>query len=157
MRLKLATVVGAGLAALAVASLCSSAVAAPSSQGTSGTRATRHVQEYAISIMPSANARLESTVVGPDFAIAPQSRVRITFTNSTANFHTFSIPGLGVSTVIPPAHGSLPSVTTFAFTARTGYGVLTWYCVICKSGAHGPQHTMSGHVYAIVDPRTLAA
>ena len=61
------------------------------------------------------------------------------------------------STEIPPAHGSLPSVTTFAFTARTAYGVFMWYCVVCKSGAHGKQHTMSGQVYAIVDPQALAA
>ena len=155
--MRLATLAGAGVAALAVAVLSSAAAAAPSSQGTSGATTTRHVQEYTISITPSANPRLESKVEGPDFAIAPQSLVRITFTNSTANFHTFTIPGLGVSAVIPPAHRGIPSTTTLAFTARTAYGVYEWHCIICKSGAHGPQHSMSGHVYAIIDPQTLAA
>lgn len=83
--------------------------------------------------------------------------MRTTFTNDTADFHTFTIPGLGVSALIPPAHAGIPSKPTLAFTARTAYGVYAWTCVICKSGAHGSQHMMSGHVYAIVNPHTLAA
>ena len=155
--MRLATLTVAGFAALAVGLMSSAATAAPSYQGAGTAPATRHVQEYAISITRSTHPALESRVDGPDFAIAPLSPVRITFTNDTADFHTFTIRALRVSALIPPARAGIPSTTSLAFTARTACGVYSWTCVICKSGAHGPQHLMSGHVYAIINPLTLAA
>ena len=155
--MRLAVITGAGLAALAVGLLSATATAAPSYQPAGTAPTTRHVQEYTISITPSTQAKLESHVEGGNFAIAPLSPVHITFINSTTDFHTFTIAGLGISAVIPPAHAGIPSKTTLTFTAKTTYGVYAWTCVICKSGAHGPQHTMSGHVYAIIDPKTLVA
>lgn len=154
---RLATLTVTGFAALVVGLMTSTATAAPSYQGAGTAPATRHVQEYAISIGHSLHPALESRVEGPDFAIAPLSPVRITFTNDTADFRTFTIRGLGVTALIPPARPGIPSKTTLAFTARTAYGVYAWTCVSCKSGAHGPQHLMSGHIYAIINPRTLAA
>lgn len=90
-------------------------------------------------------------VAEPNLALAPGVAVQITVVNRTHEFHTFTIPGLGVSELIRPAHGSTPGRTTVAFTPKHG-GVFAWHCAICPSGKHGRSHTMDGALYVFVDP-----
>ena len=152
MRVK-TVLTGAGV--VAVVGVFATATAAPQAS-LSRPGVARYVQEYAITIVPSSQGNTDARVSGPNFAIAPDVPVSLTFTNFTSQVHTFTIPGLGVTAVIPAAHGQTPAKTTIRFTA-TAWGTFSWYCVVCKSGYHGPRHAMGGKVYAIIDPAVFAA
>ena len=108
-----------------------------------------HVQNIHITIM-----RGDYLSTGGNYALAPGVPVRVTVTNFTREFHTFTVPGLGVSQLVGPANGPDPSTTTFTFTAHT-WGALPWHCLICPSGMHGRQHQMSGVLYIIVNPSAV--
>jgi plastocyanin len=105
---------------------------------------TTAVQRITITIAAGDQAALPA-----NFALRPGVPVVVTFRNETHLFHTFTIPGLGVSVLIRPAQGALPRVTTARFVLPD-YGVYTWRCVLCASGAHQHMHAMSGKLYSIV-------
>jgi len=118
--------------------------------GGSGIRASvMPSQRLAITIRPAAGMNHGEHVTPMSFAVEPGLPVQVTFTNYTAKFHTFTAPGLGVSALIRPAHGSAPTKTTITFTAH-GYGAFAWSCVLCpgKGGDNGA--AMRGNIYAIV-------
>lgn len=92
-------------------------------------------------------------IVESNFALAPGVAVRLSITNFTHEFHTFTIPGLGVSAAIAPA-GRVPATTVVTFTARR-WGTFRWHCAVCPSGAHGRAHAMGGAVYVIMNPSAL--
>ena len=144
---------GGGLAAIAAASLTAPALATPVASRNPATRAA-HVQTFAVTIRSSGLGDAER--VSPEsIAIAPGVPVRVTVTNFTREFHTFTIPGLHLSRLIFPANGQTPRKTTFTFTARVGSS-FAWYCVLCKHDGAGPHHQqMGGTVYVIIDPSVL--
>src|SRR5271169_5559886 len=82
-------------------------------------------------------------IADPNIALAPEVPVRITVTNFTRQFHTFTAPGLGLSVLILPARGHTATKTTFSFTPHQG-GSFAWHCTICPTDMHGMPHTMSG-------------
>lgn len=113
-----------------------------------GVGAGPHVQKVQIAI--GAGDR----VAEPNVALAPGLPVRMTVVNRTHEFHTFTVPALGVSELIRPAHGSTPGRTTFTFTAKQ-WGEFAWHCLICPSGKHGRAHAMTGVLYLITDPAAV--
>lgn len=125
------------------------ALAAAASFAGTAPRATVNVQEAGITILKG------DRLTEANIALAPGIPVRMTVTNHTREFHTFTVPGLSVSELIRPAHGNIPSRTTFTFTPRHS-GAFAWRCVICPSGAHGAPHAMGGALYLIVDPSALS-
>ena len=89
-------------------------------------------------------------VVSPStFAIRAGGTVTLTFRNHTRQFHTFTIPKLGISVLIRPAAGAAPRLTSATFVVP--YGVYDWECVLCASGVHHQMHVMRGKMYAIVN------
>lgn len=124
------------------------AVALGAAAPVAAVRGRPHVQRVGITI------RAGDRVAESNFALAPGVPVRITVTNYTQEFHTFTVPGLGLSELILPAHGNVARRTTFTFTARR-WGSFAWRCVICPSGAHGRPHSMGGTVYLLIDPSAL--
>ena len=107
-----------------------------------------YVQKVRITI------RAGDRVTEPNIALAPGLPVRMTVVNHTHEFHTFTVPGLKVSELIRPAHGSTAGVTTFTFTPQQ-WGAFTWRCLICPSGRHGRPHAMGGVLYLITDPAAV--
>ena len=134
----LAVVVG-GLVAFSAPAARSAPVAQP---------AGVHTQRVSVTI------RGGDRIVERNFALAAGVPVRITVTNFTHEFHTFTIPGLNVSALIRPSVGHTPRTTVVTFTAHSS-GQFGWHCVICPSGSHGRRHDMSGTLYLIVDPSAL--
>lgn len=127
-------------------SLALSLAVAPAPRATP--TAKLHVQKVNLTILPG------DRVVEPNVALAPGLPVRMTVTNTTHEFHTFTVPALGVSRLILPAGKDGARKTTFSFEPKL-WGSATWYCIICPSGTHGPQHAMRGTLYAIVDPSSI--
>lgn len=84
-----------------------------------------------------------------NIAVRPGEPVVLNVGNYSREFHTFTIPALGVSVLIRPAIGDWPRVTTVRFTARKLHGSISWFCVICPSGNHRQAHPMAGKVYVI--------
>lgn len=145
---------GAALSAALAALLAASALATPA--GSAGARKAAgrpHVQHVQLTIVGTATDEQVSPSMG-NLAIAAGVPVRVTVTNFTDEYHTFTIPGLHVSALIRPAQGQTPTKTTFTFTASKT-GKYAWHCVFCASGAHGHPHSMGGTVYAIIDPSAL--
>lgn len=93
-------------------------------------------------------------VLEGNIALAAGVPVRITVTNYTRQFHTFTVPGLHLSELVLPAHQNTPTRTTFTFTPNT-WGTFAWHCAICPSGIHGKRHDMGGTLYVIVSPSAL--
>ena len=112
-----------------------------------------HIQRLTITITGRAGDERVSPSMG-NIAVAAGVPVRVTVTNSTPEYHTFTIPGLGVSALIPPARGHTLGKTTFTFTAYRS-GTFKWHCAFCVKGVHGVRHDMRGTVYAIIDPMVL--
>jgi hypothetical protein len=129
------------LAAVGSSLVLSLALAAPVTG--SAARADGHVQNVEFTILPG------DRIVEPNVALAPELPVRLTVTNTTHEFHTFTLPGLGISRLILPAGEHGARKTTFTFTLDT-WGPVAWYCVICPSGKHGGSHKMGGTLYVIV-------
>jgi heme/copper-type cytochrome/quinol oxidase subunit 2 len=120
------------------------AASAPASAGAAASGATGAVQTIAITIVAG-----DRVAQAANFALAPGVPVRLTVTNDTRQFHTFTVPGLHVSELILPGR-----TTSFEFTA-TGWGAFAWHCIICPSGMHGHPHTMGGTLYLIIAPSAL--
>jgi heme/copper-type cytochrome/quinol oxidase subunit 2 len=118
------------------------------------TPARHQPQTVAISIFPGDTAAVDSRTSVRNIAVAPGVQVRITITNFTPEFHTFSIPGLKVSTIVKPGSTKHPSRTVLTFTPHK-WGSFAWYCAICHAGMHGAVHSMGGRLYVIVDPTIL--
>ena len=112
-----------------------------------------HVQQVAITITGRGSDEQVSPAMG-NIAVAAGVPVRVTVTNSTPEYHTFTIPGLNVSALIPPARGDKLGKATFTFTAYRS-GTFKWHCAFCLKGVHGVRHDMRGTVYAIIDPMVL--
>jgi hypothetical protein len=106
-----------------------------------------HVQKVELTILPGGR------LVDPNVALAPGLPVRMTVTNTTKEFHTFTVPALGLSRLILPADKHGARKTTFSFETNQ-WGSLAWYCIICPSGIHGP-HAMHGTLYLIIDPSVI--
>ena len=132
------------LAAFASAALALSAAAVA--------RATPTPQQHAQNV--SITIRAGDRITEPNVAVAPDVPIRITVTNLTHDFHTFTIPQMHLSELVKPAHGTTPGTTTFTITLQQ-WGAIAWHCVICPSGVHGRVHNMSGTLYAIIDPSAL--
>ncbi|MGZ4388767.1 MAG: hypothetical protein ACXVZL_05245 [Gaiellaceae bacterium] len=98
--------------------------------------------------------RAGDRVAEPNFAFAAGVPVRITVTNYTREFHTFTIPALKVRALIAPATAGVARTTTVSFTPDA-VGTFAWHCLICPSGEHGIKHAMGGMLYLIVDPSVL--
>lgn len=79
-----------------------------------------------------------------NFAVRAGGTTIITFRNHSRYFHTFTIRALGVSVLIRPERST-------SIKLVVPYGVYSWTCVICASGAHGSVHSMRGRMYAIVN------
>ena len=143
-----------GSAAVLAAAFAVSALATPASPTSASRTATKpHVQKQALTISGAKSHERASPSSG-NLAIAPGLPVRITVTNYTREYHTFTVPGLHVSALILPARGRTPRKTTFTFTAHE-YGSFAWYCALCTGGAHGHRHMMGGTIYAIINPSVL--
>jgi FtsP/CotA-like multicopper oxidase with cupredoxin domain len=127
-------------AILALVGAASTAAAAPAG--------TPYVQNVGITILAG------DRIAGPNIALAPGVPVRITVTNLTRQFHTFTAPGLGLSVLILPARGQTAKTTTFSFTPHQ-WGSFAWHCVICPTGMHGTPHTMDGTIYLVINPSAL--
>ena len=106
-------------------------------------------QGLAIVIRPATGRGHDEHVTLPAFAVEPGLPVRLTFTNYTRRFHTFTSPGLGVSALIRPAHGSTPTTTVVTFTAHK-HGAFDWVCLLCPDQGSGSSEAMRGKIYAIV-------
>lgn len=132
--------------AVAGSSLVLSLAAVPAGRAAPATRV--HVQKVELTILPG------DRVVEPNVALAPGLPVRMTVTNATHEFHTFTIPALGLSRLLLPADKHGARKTTFSFKANL-WGSVAWYCIICPSGEHGPPHTMRGTLYLIIDPSAI--
>ena len=119
-------------------------VASAALVGATTTAAARHsaaTQHVTITI------KAGDAVVAPNFAIEPGVAVTVTFLNSTRQYHTFTVPALGVKAVILPGSAHKARATRVTFTALTS-GVFSWYCAFCPRVHHeGP---MGGKVYAII-------
>jgi len=135
---------GKGMLALAAATVAALAVAGSAVALPGRT----HVQHAGLVLLRG------DRVLEQNFALAPGVPVRMTVTNYTSEFHTFTVPALHVSKLIAPAHGTTPATTTFTFTPL-GWGAFAWTCLLCPSGAHGRPHAMGGTMYAIIDPSIL--
>jgi heme/copper-type cytochrome/quinol oxidase subunit 2 len=138
----------AGLVAIVLA------IAATSGWAATRAPAKHQPQAVAITILPSRAAAVDSRTSLRNIAVAPGVQVRVTITNFTNEFHTFTIPGLKVSAIVTPGTLHKPSKTVFTFTANK-WGTFAWYCVICQHGVHGAVHSMGGRLYVIIDPRLL--
>jgi hypothetical protein len=132
--------------AAAGASLVLSLAAVPAGRAAPASKV--HVQKVELTILPG------DRVVEPNLALAPGLPVRMTVTNTTHEFHTLTIPALGVSRLILPADNHGAHKTTFSFEANS-WGSIAWYCVICPSGKHGLPHAMRGTLYLIIDPSAI--
>lgn len=151
MRLTRMLLAAAGAAAVAGVLASGSAWTVPAKASTA--TGAPHVQVLAVTIRSSG--RDDAERVSPEnLAIAPGVLARITFTNFTRQFHTFTVPGLHVSALIFPARGQTPRKTTFTFTAYEG-GSFAWYCVFCAQGRPGHDGPMGGRVYVIINPSVL--
>jgi plastocyanin len=106
-------------------------------------------QGLAIVIRPATGTGHDEHLTLPAFAVEPGLPVRLTFTNYTSRFHTFTAPGLGVSALIRPAHGSAPTTTVVTFTAHK-HGAFDWVCLLCPDQGSGSSEAMRGKIYAIV-------
>jgi heme/copper-type cytochrome/quinol oxidase subunit 2 len=137
--LKIVAAVGSTLAVALAAALPGSAMRIP---------ARPHVQQVNMTFLRG------DRVLEGNIALAPGVPVRITVTNYTRAFHTFTVPGLHVSELVLPAHQNGPTRTTFTFTPNTS-GLFAWHCAICPSGIHGKRHDMSGTLYVIVSPSAV--
>ena len=137
--LKMLAAIGSSVA-LALVAATSVAGAAPGGNS--------YVQKVGITILTG------DRVTEANVALAPGVPVRITVTNYTREFHTFTVPGLGLSELILPARGHTPRETTFSFTPHQ-WGSFAWHCVICPTRMHGTPHTMGGTIYLITDPSAL--
>jgi len=84
-----------------------------------------------------------------NIAVWPGNLVVLKVRNYSHEFHTFTIPALGVSALILPARDGGPRVTTVRFLAQRDHRPVFWFCVICPSGIHGQRHAMAGGVYPI--------
>lgn len=110
-------------------------------------RATQElVQQVTISVYPVKGGEFVSPM---NLAVRPGQPIAITFRNYTAEFHTFTVPGLGISAIVLPGSTASPRVTRLRVVASKS-GVFQWYCVLCKAGAHDG-HEMGGKLYAIID------
>jgi plastocyanin len=130
------------------------AVSAPAMSSRGAGAPAAHVQQLQLTIVGGGSTE----VVGPslgNIAIAAGVPVRMTVTNYGREYHTFTIPGLGVSALILPARGNTPTKTTFTFTASK-QGIFKWYCAFCAMGMHEKPHSMGGTVYAVINPAALA-
>lgn len=137
--LKMLAAIGSSVA-LALVAATSVAGAAPGGNA--------YVQKVGITILTG------DRVTEANIALAPGVPVRITVTNYTREFHTFTAPELGLSELILPARGHTATKTTFSFTPHQG-GSFAWRCVICPSGTHGRPHSMDGILYLIINPSAL--
>jgi hypothetical protein len=106
-------------------------------------------QSLTIVIRPTAAAGHQEHVSLPTFAIEPGLPVRLTVVNQTRQPHTFTVPGLGVSALIAPAHGTTPTRTVVTFTAHA-FGAFDWKCLLCPVGGSAGREVMHGKIYAIV-------
>jgi nitrous oxide reductase len=124
------------LALAGLAALCGPAL---------GARAAPPVQHVTIHLVPSVDGR--EVVPEPSFAIMPGAPVTVTFLNTSREFHTFTVPRLGVNVLIRPGSPGHPRATSVTFTAQS-FGVFRWYCEFCPAVHH--EGAMTGKVYAIV-------
>lgn len=137
--LKMLASIGSSVA-LALVAATSVAGAAPGG--------TAYVQKVGVTIL------MGDRVTEANIALAPGLPVEITVTNYTREFHTFFVPGLGLSELILPARGHTPRETTFSFTPHQ-WGSFAWHCSICPSGMHRQPHSMAGILYLIINPSAL--
>ena len=136
----------AGAAALAAAL----APGVGAQNGVAGLRASAMPpQGLTMVIRPTSGMGHDEHVTLPIFAVEPGLPVRIAFTNYTDKFHTFTAPGLGVSALIRPAHGSKPTTTVVMFTAHK-HGAFGWACLLCPGKGAGSAEAMRGKIYAII-------
>jgi len=129
--LALTAVVGIAVAATAV---------------TAGGTSAAAPMRITVNIFPAGHDEITQPA---NLAVRAGGTVEITFRNHTPLFHTFTIKALGISMLIKPAHDGSVTLTTVSFVAP--YGVYTWRCLLCASGAHPHMHAMGGKVYAIVN------
>jgi heme/copper-type cytochrome/quinol oxidase subunit 2 len=127
-------------------SLVLSLAAVPAPRATPAAKV--HVQKVKLTILPG------DRIVEPNVALAPGLPVRMTVTNTTHEFHTFTVPALGVSRLILPAGKDGARKTTFSFEPKQ-WGSVAWYCVICPSGTHGSPHAMRGTLYLVISPSSI--
>ena len=116
--------------------------------GRAAAAAKVHVQKVELTILPG------DRVIEPNVALAPGLPVQMTVTNATHEFHTFTVPTLGVSRLILPADKHGARKTTFSFETNL-WGSVAWYCIICPSGMHGSPHAMRGTLYLIINPSAI--
>lgn len=107
-----------------------------------------HLQQVSITFLAG------DRVLEGNLALASGVPVRVTVTNFTHEFHTFTVPSFHLSKLVLPARGQAPARTTFTFTPHKR-GVVAWQCVICPSGIHGRHHRMGGNLFLIIDPTAL--
>lgn len=139
----------AGLAAAAAAS-----AAVASGHARAPTAHPAHAQQLALVVRSAGHGGEQVSPSGGNIAIAPGVPVRVTITNYTHMYHTFTVPGLHVGVMVTPGRANAPSKTTFTFTAWES-GTFKWFCAFCDHGGPGHRDHMGGSVYAVIDPSSL--
>lgn len=152
MKARNLVLVGGGLAAMAATSLTAVAWATPAGTRKPATSQAQ-VQKLAMSIRPSGQRGVELVSL-ENIALAPGVPVRVTVTNFTHEFHTFTVPGLHVSRLVFPANRRVPRKSTFTFTAWEG-GSFDWYCLFCRQDGSRHRRQMGGTVYVIINPSVI--
>jgi len=131
--------------------VCAAAIAAGPALGEyPHSRTVGPVQHASLTIAPGGATMAAERVLGQNFAIEPGVPVRLTITNVTHRDHTFTIKSLGVSVLVGPAAGNVPTSRTVTFTTR-GYGVFDWNCLLCPDAHHeATTMQMGGKIYSII-------
>lgn len=142
------------LVKLLTAAALTLSVAVPAAASATARTPARHVKTHPVQQV-SITIRSGDQVVDPNFAVAAGVPVRLTVTNYTHEFHSFTSLGLGLSALIEPARAHAPTTTVVRFTPDL-VGSFNWDCVICPSGMHGHPHTMGGRIYVIIDPSVFS-
>jgi hypothetical protein len=142
------------LIGVAVLAAAAAAVSVASAHARPAAAKPGHVQRLALVVRPLGRGGESVSPSAGNIAVAPGIPVRVTITNYTHEFHTFTVPGLHVDVLVKPALSHRPSKATFTFTAWQS-GTFRWSCVLCDHGGPGHRDHMGGAVYVIIAPTNI--
>ena len=97
----------------------------------------------------AADGQIEDDFSPSYFAVPAGKTIHVTVLSYDSGYHTFTAPMLGVNVWVDPAKGSVPSRTSFTFTApSTGY--FWWLCdVPCDPYSMSRGGLMQGEIHAV--------
>jgi len=127
---------------LTVVALVTAALVAPVAQAGAASSSRAAAQTVVLTIRGAPSGE---RVGGANFAVSPETPVRVVIWNYTPRLHSFASPELGINVAVLPGSVAHPHKTVFTFRART-WGRISWYCAIPCGDDH-----MGGNVYAIIE------